>query len=352
MALRITTHKGRTTKTGGAYSARHLDRHFNLKKAPHIDPARTHLNRYLEFDVDADGTLHYKKSNNLQAHELAVYEKLFKSRLDAVNTRYLAQRHKEKCKSVRQYYTSAQSCPDEYLIYIGDKDSNVDGNILQHAASILISMLQEKYSRNFIPLSIACHKDECGAAHIHFRCVWISTDKDGVKASISQGMKAAGIKLPDESAEAKRHNNRQMAFSEEIRSTFADICEQSFGLEIEREARDASKSGKDLATYQRDEALKEVATLENERSKIRAVAAQEARQKEALSQEVESLRKEKTALEAALSRLEGILLPIQKLLTKLATIRVNANRTALDEVLLDAEVAPSYSAIEALSGRT
>ncbi len=40
MAYRITTHKGRTTKGGKAYSARHLDRKFPLKNAPHIDPTR------------------------------------------------------------------------------------------------------------------------------------------------------------------------------------------------------------------------------------------------------------------------------------------------------------------------
>ena len=351
MALRITTHKGRTTKSGVAYSARHLDRHFDLKKAKHIDPARTPLNRYLEFDVDEDGTLHHKKSKNLQAHELAVYEKLFKSRLDAVNARYLAQRHKEKCKTVRQYYTAPQSCPDEYLIYIGDMKNRADSNTLQHAASILISRLQEKYSRNFIPLSIACHMDERGAEHIYFRCVWISEDKDGLKASISQGMKAAGIKLPDAGAEAKRHNNRQMAFSEEIRDTFADICEQQFGLEIEREARDSSMAGKDLATYQRDQALQELHEFKNECSEIKAETALEAQRRDELAEEVAVLTKKKNRLEAAVERLRTILLPIQRLFSKLSTIHIGANRTALDEVLSDAEMVSSYDAIEALSER-
>ena len=351
MALRITTHKGRTTKSGVAYSARHLDRHFDLKKAKHIDPTRTHLNRYVEFHVDEDGTLHHKKSKNLQAHELAIYEKLFKSRLDAVNARYLAQRHKEKCKTVRQYYTALQSCPDEYLLYIGDKDCGIDSNTLQHAASILISRLQEKYSRNFIPLSIACHMDECGAVHIHFRCVWISEDKDGIKASISQGMKAAGIKLPDEDTETKRHNNRQMVFSEEIRDTFADICEQQFGLEIEREARDSSMAGKDLATYQRDQALQDIEKLKDECSEMQSKVALEAQRRDALAEEVAVLTQKKNRLEAAVERLRTILLPIQRLFSKLSTIHIGANRTALDEVLSDAETAPSYDAIEALSER-
>ena len=358
MSYRITTHKARTTKNGTAFSARHLDRQFDLKKAKHIDPMRTHLNRYVEFDVGADGTLHHTKSNNIQVHELAVYEKLFQKRLDAVNARYLAQRHKEKCKTLKQYYRSPQSCPDEYLIYIGDKDNHVSSDILQRAASKLITVLQKKYPKNFIPLAIALHRDELGigedgeGSHLHFRCVWVCTDKDGIKASISQGMKEAGIQLPDENSEAKRSNNRQMQFSEEIRNTFADICEQDFGLEIEREARDASRAGKDLVTYQRDQALQDIRTLENKRLEIQSTAAQEALRVEQLKYEVDTLTQQKARLESALNRLKAILLPIQKLFKKLASIRITKTKTVLDEVLLDAEIAPAYDALKELEARS
>lgn len=358
MAYRITTHKGRTTKSGNAYSARHLDRKFDLKKAKHIDPTRTYLNRYLDFDVDENGALHHAKSKDIQTHELAVYERLFKKRLDAVNERYIARRHKEKCKTLKQYYTSSQSCPDEYLVYIGDKDNHTSSEILQLAASKLITVLQQKYPKNFIPLSIALHRDERGigedgeGSHLHFRCVWICSDKDGTKVSITQGMKEAGIELPDESSEAKRSNNRQMQFSEEIRNTFADICEQDFGLEIEREARDASRAGKDLVTYQRDQALQDIRTLENKRLEIQSTAAQEALRVEQLKYEVDTLTQQKARLESVLNRLKAILLPIQKLFKKLASIRITKTKTVLDEVLLDAEIAPAYDALKELEARS
>ena len=354
MAFRITTHKARTTKDGTAFSARHLDRHFDLKKAKHIDPARTHLNRYVEFDVCDNRTLHHKKSKDLQGHELVVYERLFKKRLDAINERYIAQRHKERCKTLKQYYRSPQSCPDEYLIYIGDKDSHTNSDTLSRAATKLITVLQEKYPDNFIPLSIALHRDELGigedgeGAHIHFRCVWIYSDKSGIKASISQGMKAAGIQLPDEDSETKRSNNRQMTFSQEIRDTFADICEQDFGLEIEREARDSSRAGKDLVTYQRDQAQQDIKKLEKERSEIQAVVAQEARKAEQLKSEVDGLTKQKNRLETALNRLKSILLPIQSFFTRLSSIRLGKGRTAPDELMLTSDGATAYDALKEL----
>ena len=349
MAYRITTHKARTTKDGTAFSARHLDRHFDLKNAKHIDPTRTHLNRYVEFHVDENGILHHKKSTNLQAHELAVYRKLFQKRLDTMNERYLAQRHPEKCKTLEQYYRSPQSCPDEYLIYIGDTGNNPGADVLKAAGSELIRRLQKKYSKNFIPLCVATHLDERGAAHLHLRGIFISTtDKNGVKVSITKGMKEAGITLPDTEKPEHKYNNRQMAFSEEIRNTFADICEQEFGLEIEREARDSSRAGKDLVTYQRDQAQQDIKKLEKERSEIQAVVAQEARKAEQLKGEVDGLTKQKNRLETALNRLKNILLPIQNFFTRLSSIRLGKGRTALDELMLTSDGAPAYDALKEL----
>ncbi|MBQ9167124.1 MAG: hypothetical protein IJX67_01785 [Oscillospiraceae bacterium] len=354
MAYRITTHKARTTKDGTAFSARHLDRHFDLKKAKHIDSTRTHLNRYVEFDVHDDGSLNHKKSKDLQGHELAVYERLFRKRLDTINERYRAQRHKERCKTLKQYYRSPQSCPDEYLIYIGDKDNHADSDTLKRAATKLISVIQSKYPDHFIPLSIALHRDELGigedgeGSHLHFRCVWIYADKTGTKASISQGMKAAGIQLPNEDLEAKRSNNRQMTFSQEIRDTFADICEQDFGLEIEREARDSSRAGKDLVTYQRDQALQDIQRFKNERSKIQSETALEAQRRDELAEEVAVLTKKKHRLETAVERLKAILLPIQNFFTRLSTIRLGKGRTALDELMLTNDGATAYSALKEL----
>ena len=266
-----------------------------------------------------------------------------------MNERYISQRHPEKCKTLEQYYRSPQSCPDEYLIYIGDKDNHPGSEVLKAAGSELIRRLQKKYSKNFIPLCVATHLDERGAAHLHLRGIFISTtDKNGVKVSITKGMKEAGIALPDAEKPEHKYNNRQMAFSEEIRNTFADICEQEFGLEIEREARDSSRSGKDLVTYQRDHARQELQEFKNECSAIRAEVALEARRNDELAEDVAALTKKKRRLEAAVERLKAILFPIQNFFTRLNNIRLGKNRTALDELMLTSDGATAYHAITEL----
>lgn len=317
MSYRITTHKGRTTKNGNiAYSAKHLDRKFDLRKAPHIDPSRCHLNRYVQFDVDSDGALHHRRSKDIQGHEIVVYKKLFQDRLDAQNARYIAQRHAEKCKTLKQYYSSPQTCPDEYLIYIGDRENHPPSDILMGAASELITRIQRKYANNFIPLSICVHLDESGAPHLHFRNIWVCNDKNGPKVSITQGMKAAGIEPPQSDKSEQKYNNRQMAFSEEFRETFADICEQMYGLEIEREARDSSKAGKDLTTFQRDKAAEEA---------------------QKLAQECANLKEEKTILTRAVDRLKRVLTPLQRLYHRLTGIRTVEGKTALEELTEDTQ---------------
>lgn len=353
MALRITTHKGKTTPAGVAYSARHLDRKFDLDKAPHIDQTRTHLNRYLKFEVDANGELHYEKPDDIQKHELSVYEKLFSTRLKAINDRYIARRHKEKVRTLKQYYSSVQGCPDEYLIYIGDQDMHASSDVLHEATLKLITKLQKKYPKNFIPLSAALHRDERGigedgeGSHIHFRCCWVCTDKDGLKVSISQGMKAAGVQLPKENSAQERCNNRQMQFSREIRDTFADICEQDYGLEIERVARDSSRAGKDLVTYQRDQALREKQAFEKKCSEIESEVAQKAQEATELQNEVEVLTTRKSNMQKALERLAELFLPLHGLFKFLKSIRIG-NHSVMDEIITRADTAKALDALKTL----
>lgn len=353
MVLRITTHKGKTTPAGVAYSARHLDRKFNLDKASHIDQTRTHLNRYLKFDVDDNGELHCDKPDDIQKHELSVYEKLFSTRLKAINDRYIARRHKEKVRTLKQYYSSVQGCPDEYLVYIGDKDNHATSDVLHDATLKLISKLQKKYPQNFIPLSAALHRDERGigedgeGSHIHFRCCWVCTDKDGLKVSIAQGMKAAGVQLPKDDSAETRCNNRQMQFSQEIRDIFADICEQDYGLEIERVARDSSRAGKDLVTYQRDQALLEKQTLEKKSAEIESKVTKKAQEAAELQKEVQVLTTRKSNLEKALGRLAEFFLPLHNLFRFLKGIRIG-NHSVMDEIITRADTAKALDALDAL----
>jgi len=354
MAFRITTHRAKTTKNGEAFSARHLDRKFDISNAPHIDPSRTYLNRYMKFDVKEDGTLSCEEPKNIQAHEISVYKQLFQTSLEARNKKCVARRHKDERKTIRQYYASPKSCPDEYLIYIGDKDNHASSETLYEATMKLISVLEKKYHGYLVPLSASLHRDERGigedeeGSHIHFRCLWKCDTPQGPKVSISQGMKEAGIPLPQESAANSRYNNRLISFTKEIRETFADICEQDFGLEIERVAKDPTKAGKDLIIYQRDQALQDIQQFEQKNAEIQAEVAQSAQQAAKLQEEVEVLSTRKSNLTRALNRLAEIFLPVHRLFEKLGSIRIG-NRTVLDDIIQDADTAKSYEALQKLA---
>jgi hypothetical protein len=100
-----------------------------------------------------------------------------------------------------------------------------------------------------------------------------------------------------------------------------------YGLEIEREARDASKSGKDLATYQRDKAAEEVKILTQER---------------------DNLQEEVSALKGVIARFKRILAPISKLIDKLSIIRTRGGKSALDEVIEDTKMSESLDALHEL----
>ena len=120
-------------------------------------------------------------------------------------------------------------------------------------------------------------------------------------------------------------------------------------MEIEREARDSSRAGKDLVTYQRDQARQELQEFKNECSAIRAEAALEAQRRDELAEDVAALTKKKRGLEAAVERLKAILLPIQTFFTRLGSIRIGKNRTALDELMLSSEGATAYDALKELN---
>ena len=65
--------------------------------------------------------------------------------------------------------------------------------------------------------------------------------------------------------------------------------------------------------------------------------------------DVAALTKKKRGLEAAVERLKAILLPIQNFFTRLGSIRIGKNRTALDELMLSSEGATAYDALKELN---
>lgn len=277
--MRMTIHNARTSKKFGAFTPKHNDRNFNIKNAEHIDPERTKGNIYWNWTGRADITF--------EDAEKAFYEEHCRTHLDAVNQRYLEQRHRERMRTMDEYRTARQTCPEETLLMIGNKNEYLPPRTLRAICEDL-----RNWEENAVPglkvLDIALHVDEEGAPHIHMRKAWIYRDENGTE-SISQGkaLEGAGIPLPHPDRPQGRNNNRKQTFSRQERQALYEIC-QGYGLEslLETKPREKSKSGRELEDYKASEAEKRAQAAE-----MRAKMAEEkTRQAEASLQKIKGAK--------------------------------------------------------------
>lgn len=241
-SMRITTNHGRHTR-GRAYSPRHDDRTFNLQNSPHIDPARTADNwnwQWLE---------NHGKQCSFEDAEREFYARYISDHLRAVNTRYEAQRHSERVRSLDEYRRAPQSCPEETIVCIGNRERHPDpGELL--AAYLELQHWQEKTFPQLHVLDYAMHLDEQGAPHIHERHVWTYTDADGHMAiGQARALEQMGVQRPHPEQPRSRYNNEKMTYTQAVREQFVEICRQR-GLEIETQPRERSQSGLTLLEFQ------------------------------------------------------------------------------------------------------
>lgn len=282
--MRMTIHNGRAGKNG-AYNPRHNDRQFDISHAEHIDPERVKSNIYWNWTGDPGKTF--------EAAEAAFYEKHCREYLDAVNRRHREQRHPERVRDMDAYRTARQTCPEETLFMIGNRDEYLPPKTLRAICETLKDW-EESTVSGLKVLDMALHVDEEGAPHIHMRKAWIYRDENGIE-SIAQNkaLQAAGIPLPHPDKPAGRHNNRKQSFSAMERQALYEIC-RGYGLEslLETKPREKSRSGRELEDYKASEAEKRAQAAE-----MRARMAEEkTRQAET------SLKKVKGAKEHAQKR--------------------------------------------------
>lgn len=240
--MRITTNNGRHTH-GRAYSPKHNDRQFNLQNAPHIDPARTSNNwewQWLEND---------RVLCSFEDAERIFYARYISDHLRAVNSRYEAQRHAERVRSLDEYRRAPQSCPEETIFCIGNREHHPDPSELLAAYLELQHWQQQTYPQLHV-LDYAMHLDEQGAPHVHERHVWTYTDADGHLAiGQARALEQMGIQRPHPEQPRSRYNNAKVTYTQAVRERFAEICRQR-GLEIETTPRERSQSGLTMIEYQ------------------------------------------------------------------------------------------------------
>lgn len=252
--MRATIHNGRTS-TLGAFTPKHNDRNFNINHAEHINPERVKLNRYWNWTG---------KEITFEDAERAFYEKHIRQHLDAQNSRYRAQRHAERVKSMDEYRRSPQTCPEEVILQIGKLGDTIPADMMARIIQEQINWEQQTFPGVRV-LDVALHMDEQGAPHIHERRAWVYTDKDGNTAiSQNKSLEQMGVELPNPDRPRGRFNNRKQTFSKRCREHLLQICREH-GLEIEEIPQEKSKSGRTLEDYQAGEAEKRAADAERRR---------------------------------------------------------------------------------------
>lgn len=273
--MRATIHNGRTSNLG-AFTPKHNDRNFNINHAEHINPERVKLNRYWNWTG---------KNISFEDAEKEFYELHCREHLDAVNQRHREQRHPERVRDMDAYRTARQTCPEETLLMIGNKNEYLPPRTLRAICEKLKDW-EENTVSGLRVLDMALHVDEEGAPHIHMRRAWIYRDENGIESiAQSKTLQAAGIPLPHPDKPQGRHNNRKQVFSAMERQALYEIC-RGYGLEslLETKPRERSRSGRELEDYKASEAEKRAQAAE-----MRARMAEEkARQAEASLQKIKS----------------------------------------------------------------
>ena len=241
-SMRITTNNGRHTR-GRVYSPKHNDRQFNLEKSTHIDPARTSNNWEWQW-LENSGLL-----CSFEDAEREYYNRYISDHLRAVNSRYEAQRHAERVKTIDEYRRAPQSCPEETIVCIGNREHHPDPSELLAAYLELQHWQQHQFPQLHV-LDYALHLDEQGAPHIHERHVWTYTDADGHLAiGQARALEQMGIQRPHPEQPRSRYNNPKQTYTQAVRERFVAICRQR-GLEIETTPRERSQSGLTMIEYQ------------------------------------------------------------------------------------------------------
>ena len=110
--MRVSQHSGREG------SARHNDRDFDLSLAPHLIEDKLTENRTWQMPK--------YKGMTFQEMERAYYHDTYNAAQEAKNERYRAQGHPERCKTTDDLLTGKLTRPEEIILQIGDRNSEVN----------------------------------------------------------------------------------------------------------------------------------------------------------------------------------------------------------------------------------
>ena len=280
--MRVSNHNARVGKNG-VFSPKHNDRNFILEPE-HIDENKSKNNSYwMVYDC-----------KNFEECEKEFYENNFSNALEKKNEKHIKSRHKERIKTIDDYRTSPLTCPEETLYYIGDKSNTVDTNVLEEIIQKQLEWESEEFP-DVKYLNIAIHRDEEGADHIHARKVYIAPDENGdLIVNQTKALANMGIERPDTSKPSSKFNNAKMTYTKLVREHFIELCKE-YGLEIETEPKEKSKTGYSLEEYK----------LKNQEETFLNNADKKEKEFQALQDKLDAQEKSLDAREEALNARES-----------------------------------------------
>ncbi len=254
---------------GRADSAgRHNDRNFDTSITDHIKPELSKNNIYWTYNGDV--------TKSFRDLELEFYELNFGQHLEEQNKRHLAARHKNRCKTLKGYYTDKNTRPEDVIIQIGNVNEHVSAEQLWDVASDYITQFNDKYGDHCLILDAALHDDEetidvtgkkiKGTPHVHLRRVWLAEDKDGHKCvSQNKALQDIGL-LPDNmKKDFSVENNNKVSFIKRERADIEKLCVEK-GINIERGSWDRGEH-LTVAEYKLKKDLEKIDALSDRLSK-------------------------------------------------------------------------------------
>ena len=222
----------------------------------HINRDLSDINIYVyNNDVQADGVhlakqefseLLKDKSFSGDTHAREIYAELYQDGLETRNETYIKQGHKERCKSIDDWYNDDKYRARETIIQIGNhKDTTLDKEHIEDIKKVRDELqacieqyaleYTEKYGSNYKVLNWTIHCDEIenGSVHAHLQDTFFIKDKDGnFTPNQNKALEQMGVKLPNPEKKKSLHNSLIKSFTAEQRQRFTEIC-QEHGLEVE-----------------------------------------------------------------------------------------------------------------------
>lgn len=222
----------------------------------HINRDLSDINIYVyNNDVQADGVhlakqefseLLKDKSFSGDTHAREIYAELYQDGLETRNETYIKQGHKERCKSIDDWYNDDKYRARETIIQIGNhKDTTLDKEHIEDIKKVRDELqacieqyaleYTEKYGSNYKVLNwtIHCDEIETGSVHAHLQDTFFIKDKDGnFTPNQNKALEQMGVKLPNPEKKKSLHNSLIKSFTAEQRQRFTEICKEH-GLEVE-----------------------------------------------------------------------------------------------------------------------